>query len=70
LIILDTNVVSETSKPFPNAEAVAWLNRQAEETLFLTAINVAELQEGIVTLPDGKRKEFCGRQSMMPLTHS
>ena len=57
MIILDTNVISVPSKPQSNAAVMAWLNRQSQETLFLTAINVAELSEGVAILPEGRRKE-------------
>jgi predicted nucleic acid-binding protein len=58
MIILDTNVISEQSKPAANARVISWLNRQLEESLFLTAINMAELLKGVVVLPEGKRKEI------------
>jgi predicted nucleic acid-binding protein len=57
MIVLDTNVISEISKPLPNARVMSWLNRQQGQRLFLTAITVAEMQEGIELLPAGKRKE-------------
>ena len=56
MIILDTNLVSEPLKPKPDAAVLAWLDRQAPETLYLTTITVAELQAGIETLPSGKRR--------------
>jgi predicted nucleic acid-binding protein len=58
MIILDTNVVSELSKPVGNARALAWLDSQPEQTLFLTAITLAEILEGVSLLPDGKRKQM------------
>ena len=57
MIILDTNVVSEPSKLRPDAQVLAWFNRQALLSLFLTAISVAELKAGVALLPQGKRKE-------------
>jgi len=57
VIILDTNVVSVPSKPQSDPTVMAWLNRQVRSTLFLTAINVAELSEGVAILPEGRRKE-------------
>jgi toxin FitB len=35
MIILDTNVISETMKPTPQATVLAWLNDQIADTLFL-----------------------------------
>jgi predicted nucleic acid-binding protein len=56
MIILDTNVVSEPLRPKPNPEVLSWLDRQAPETLYLTAISVAELWLGIELLSQGKRR--------------
>jgi len=56
MILLDTNVVSEPLRPCPESRVVAWIDEQPLETLFLTAITVAELRTGIALLPSGKRK--------------
>jgi predicted nucleic acid-binding protein len=53
MIVLDTNVVSETMRPTPNHDVVDWLNRQDIQTLYLTA---AELRLGIAQLDDRKAK--------------
>jgi predicted nucleic acid-binding protein len=58
MIILDTNVISEVTKPLANANVLAWINRQDVDDLFLTAINLAELLEGVAILPEGKRKDL------------
>ena len=57
MIILDTNVVSEPSKLRANPNVLAWFDRQEQLSLFLTAVNLAELKAGIALLPQGKRKE-------------
>lgn len=56
MIILDTNVVSETLKPGRDEAVVAWLDEQSAETLYLTATSLSELLMGIAVMPDGKRK--------------
>jgi len=45
--LLDTNVVSELRKPRPHGAVVAWLRRQDDQQLFLSAVTVGELQAGI-----------------------
>ena len=35
---------------------LAWLDRQAPETLYLTTISLAELSAGVEVLPAGKRR--------------
>lgn len=57
MILLDTNVVSETMKPAPSPVVMAWLDRQAPTTLYLSTITVAELQYGIACLPDSRRRD-------------
>jgi len=56
VIVLDTHVVSEPLRPAPDAQVVAWLDAQHVETLYLTAVTLAELRYGVAVLPDGRRK--------------
>ena len=48
MIVLDTNVVSETMKPEPNPVVSAWLNEQSAETLYLSSVT---------SMPNGQRKD-------------
>jgi hypothetical protein len=57
MIILDTNVISEPTKPNGNAQVAAWLDGQDIQSLFVTSINLAELLAGIAMLPEGKRRQ-------------
>ena len=56
MILLDTNVVSEPLRPAPDARVIEWMDAQPLETLFLSAITVAELRAGVALLPAGKRR--------------
>jgi len=56
MIVLDTNVISEPLKAKADPGVEAWLDRQAAETLYLTATNLSELLVGIELLPGGRRK--------------
>jgi hypothetical protein len=56
MIVLDTNVFSEAMKPDPDDRVRAWLDAQSAETLYLSAVSVAELSFGVSALPAGKRK--------------
>jgi predicted nucleic acid-binding protein len=58
MILLDTNVVSEPWKPEPDPRVIAWIDAQAVETLYLSAITVAELRFGIALMPAGKRRSI------------
>ena len=57
MIILDTNVISESLRPAPETRVLDWINTQAMETLYLSAITVAELRLGAALLPSGRRKK-------------
>lgn len=60
MIVVDTNVISEPLRARPDSEVIAWLDAQAIETLYLTAVTVAELRFGVAALPDGARKRLLG----------
>ena len=55
--LLDTGLISELVKKEPNPAVVAWLDEQEEQTLFLSVLNLGELQKGISKLPDGVKKD-------------
>lgn len=55
--LLDTCLVSELVKKEPNPAVVSWLDEQDEQKLFLSVLNLGELQKGISKLPDGTKKE-------------
>ena len=59
--LLDTNIISEPSKSVPDEVVVTWLDPQVIETLFISAITIAELRFGISACPLGN-----GKQSSRP----
>ena len=60
MILVDTNVVSETMRLAPEQKVVDWLDAQVAETLYLTTVSLAELLFGVAVLPEGKRKVSLG----------
>ena len=54
--LVDTNVVSETAKPVPDANVLRWLGQRLP--LVLPSIAVYEIASGIQRLAPGKRREF------------
>lgn len=56
MILLDTNVVSESFRSKPSEIVQAWYKAQTEENLFLCTPVVAELRYGIERLPAGSRR--------------
>ncbi len=55
MILLDTNVLSELTRPRPAPQVVRWLERN-EPRLALPTITLAELRYGIARLPAGRRR--------------
>ena len=77
--LLDTNVVSQTSKLHPDLGVMTWWKKQDKLSLMLSAIVFQELRFGIEMLPVGKKRsnleewlevrlrgEFAGR--ILPVT--
>ena len=56
MIILDTNVLSALMQLQPDPQVVAWLDRQAAESIWLSTITVFEARYGLALLADGQRK--------------
>lgn len=56
MIVLDTHVISEPLRSAGDPKVHAWLNAQTLETLYTTAINIAELMAGAALLPVGRRQ--------------
>jgi toxin FitB len=54
--LLDTNVVSEWTKPHPNPGVVQWLETVNEDEVFLSVVTFAELRHGIERLAPGARR--------------
>ena len=54
--LLDTCVLSELVKSKPDPKVVNWVDTQAEESLFISSITLAELLKGITRLQDSHRK--------------
>jgi predicted nucleic acid-binding protein len=54
--LLDTNVVSEWTRPRPDAGVLEWLAQVDEDLVFLSVITLAELRHGVNRLAAGKRR--------------
>lgn len=55
--LLDTDIISNVTKPAPSQSLVAWLAEQVDQELFIASLTVAEIRRGILELPAGKRRE-------------
>lgn len=55
--LLDTNIISNVTKPVPSEALVAWLAEQADEDLFISSLTVAEIRRGLLEKPAGKKRK-------------
>lgn len=55
--LLDTNIISNVTKPVPSESLVAWLAERADEDLFISSLTVAEIQRGVLEKPAGKKRK-------------
>lgn len=56
MIVLDTNVVSALMQRERDARVVAWLDKQAVESVWTTSVTVFEIRLGLALLPPGRRR--------------
>ena len=55
--LLDTNIISNVTKPVPSEGQVAWMAEQADEELFISSLTVAEIRRGILESQPEKARE-------------
>jgi predicted nucleic acid-binding protein len=56
MFVLNTNVISEVMREFPNPAVAAWLRACPADAMFTTAISHGELLYGVRRLPQGVRR--------------
>jgi predicted nucleic acid-binding protein len=54
--LLDTNALSEVSKPEPNKGFIGWFKQVEESDLYVSCITIGELYKGIELLPNTKKR--------------
>jgi toxin FitB len=55
--LLDTNVVSEWVKPRPDSNVIRWLADANEDSVYLSVITFAEIEQGIAEMAPGRRRD-------------
>ena len=55
--LLDTNIISNITKPAPSEFLIAWMAEQADQDLFIASLTVAEIRRGILETPAGKWRD-------------
>lgn len=54
--LLDTNIISNFTKPAPSRSLIAWMAEQSDDDLFIASLTLAEIRRGILEKPAGKRR--------------
>lgn len=55
--LLDTNIISNITKPAPSEPLLAWMADQKDDDLFIASLTVAEIRRGVLEKPSGKRRD-------------
>lgn len=54
--LLDTNIISNVTKPVPSNALILWMSDQADEDLFISALSIAEIRRGILAKKDSRKR--------------
>ncbi len=54
--LLDTNIISNLTRPRPSESLQTWMVEQADQDLFITALTIAEIRRGILEMPLGRKR--------------
>ena len=55
--LLDTNIISNATKPAPSPSLLAWMAEQPDENLFISSLTIAEIRRGMLEKPAGRKRD-------------
>lgn len=55
--LLDTNILSEVTKPLPDVSVLQWLDRLDEDRAFISVVSIAEIRRGVALMDEGRRRD-------------
>jgi predicted nucleic acid-binding protein len=55
--LLDTNILSNVTKPAPSERLLAWMAGQPDTDLFISSLTVAEIRRGVLEKPCGRKRD-------------
>ncbi|MGO4129539.1 type II toxin-antitoxin system VapC family toxin [Inquilinus sp. YAF38] len=55
--LLDTNIISNFTRPAPSQSLIAWMAEQSDGDLFIASLTLAEIRRGVLEKPAGKRRD-------------
>ena len=56
-LLLDTNVLSEVTKPRPENRVLEWLDEIDEDRSFISVVSLAEIRRGVALMDSGRRRD-------------
>lgn len=56
-VLLDTNVLSEVTRPEPDARVLNWLDGLDEDRSFISVVSIAEIRRGVALMDEGRKRE-------------
>jgi predicted nucleic acid-binding protein len=57
MIVLDTNIVSEQYREYPDERVIDWLESLDRRQVTTTTVNIAELRMGVAIMPQGRKRK-------------
>jgi toxin FitB len=64
--LLDTNILSNPTKPAPPRALADWLSAQADDDLFIASLSLGEIWRGVQQKPAGRKRRELERWFMGP----
>lgn len=56
-LLLDTNVLSEVTKPRPAEGVLKWLHGLDEDRTFISIVSIAEIRRGVALMDPGRKRD-------------
>jgi predicted nucleic acid-binding protein len=54
--LLDTNIISNVTKPRPSEALVEWMADQSDRDLYIASLSLAEIRRGILQMAEGRKR--------------
>ena len=55
--LLDTNIISNATKPAPSELLIGWMATQSDHDLYVSSLTIAEIWRGILEKPRGRKRD-------------
>lgn len=57
MFLLDTNVISELTKPLPSPAVLNWFATTPAQQIYISSVTLCEIEFGLALMPAGKRRD-------------